>query len=128
MDEQRLDKWLWCARFFKTRSLASDAIKAGRVAVNGQRAKPAKALAIGDVLAIKLPPYDFALTVLGIARQRLPAQEAERLYREDDASKQARLALKEKQKLAAASEERAGVRPNKKERRERAALKRDLWG
>ncbi|MBI4693109.1 MAG: RNA-binding S4 domain-containing protein [Gammaproteobacteria bacterium] len=126
MDEQRLDKWLWCARFYKTRSLATDAIDNGRVAVNGQIAKPSKAVRPGDRLEVKLPPYRHDLDVLGIAKQRGPAAEAQRLYAETPESIAARERLSEQLRASAIVEDRAHGKLNKKERRERALFKRDL--
>ena len=66
----RLDKWLWAARFFKTRRLAVEAIEGGRVSVNGDRAKPAKELRIGDELSIRRPPFEHRIVVKGLALQR----------------------------------------------------------
>src|SRR5258706_9076624 len=79
----RLDKWLWAARFFKTRQVAIDAIHAGRVDVNGERAKPAKAVKAGDALSLRKPPYAFHLQVLGVAEKRGPASAARHLSLEN---------------------------------------------
>jgi ribosome-associated heat shock protein Hsp15 len=127
MDDQRLDKWLWCARFYKTRALAVDAIKAGRVAVNGQLAKPAKSLAIGDTLALRMPPYEWIVEVKGVAKQRVGAPEARKLYEETPASLAARERLREQLKLSAVIEDSRGGKLTKKDRREREALKRGAW-
>ena len=78
----RIDKWLWVARFFKTRGLAAEAIDAGRVSVNGERAKPAKVVKPGDMLAIRRPPYEHAVKVTGRLRPAGPASEAQKLYEE----------------------------------------------
>lgn len=128
MDEQRLDKWLWCARFYKTRSLAADAIKAGRVDVNEQRAKPAKMIHIADTVAIKQPPYLHVVEIRGLAAQRGPAVFAQTLYAETDASRTARAQVKANIELNASGEERRPGKPSKKERRERVQLKRELSG
>jgi ribosome-associated heat shock protein Hsp15 len=78
----RVDKWLWAARFFKTRGLAAEAVDAGRVSVNGERAKPSKIVKPGDALVIRRPPYEHAVTVLGVSDRRGPAAEAQKLYAE----------------------------------------------
>lgn len=89
----RLDKWLWAARFFKTRQLAIDAIDAGRVTVNGERVKPAKVVRAGDELLVRKPPYEQRVTVLGVTEKRGSANVAQALYRESDESRAAREAL-----------------------------------
>jgi len=127
MDDQRLDKWLWCARFYKTRALAVDAIKAGRVAVNGQVAKPAKSVNPGDTLVIRQPPYELTLEVRGTAKQRLGAPQARALYEESAASITARERLREQLRLSAVIEDPRSGKLNKKDRREREALKRSTW-
>jgi ribosome-associated heat shock protein Hsp15 len=78
----RLDLWLVAARFFKTRGLATEAIDAGRVSVNGERAKPSKTVKPADELAIRRPPYEHVVKVLGVADRRGPASEAQKLYEE----------------------------------------------
>ena len=118
-DRVRLDKWLWAARFFKTRSLATDAVTGGKVEVNGERAKPAKAIKPGDELRVRLGPYEHILIVRALAERRGPASVAQTLYEETDASRQARERLAEQLKLAPGPfvyEEKG--RPTKKDRRE----------
>lgn len=127
MDDQRLDKWLWCARFYKTRALATAAIKAGRISVNGQPAKPAKLLSIGDRLQLRLPPYEWTVDVRGVAKQRVGAADAHRLYEETPASIAARADLRARLKISAVIEDRREGKLTKKERREREALKRGPW-
>ena len=78
----RLDKWLWAARFFKTRQISIDAINAGHVDVNGERAKPAKSVKVGDELLLRKPPYAFHLTVNALSERRGPATVARQLYAE----------------------------------------------
>ncbi|HXI20221.1 MAG TPA: RNA-binding S4 domain-containing protein [Gemmatimonadales bacterium] len=78
----RLDKWLWAARFFKTRALAAEAVDGGKVHVNGERVKRAKLIQIADRLEIRLPPYEYVVEVLGLSERRGPAREAALLYRE----------------------------------------------
>jgi ribosome-associated heat shock protein Hsp15 len=92
-DSVRADKWLWAARFYKTRSLAVRAINGGKVHVNGVRIKPARRLAAGDCLSVQKGPYRFIVTVERLARQRRPAPEARELYSESGPSRQAREAL-----------------------------------
>lgn len=87
---QRLDRWLWAARFFKTRSLARRALGAGKVELNGARAKPAKTVAPGDTLTIRCPAGTFTVVVQALNEQRRPAREAVGLYEETPASAAAR--------------------------------------
>ena len=86
----RLDKWLWSARFYKTRSLAAEAIASGRVQVNAERAKPAKNIRPGDSLFVRKPPFEFTLTVKALSERRGPAVDARLLYEETPASVAAR--------------------------------------
>ncbi|MBL8511648.1 MAG: RNA-binding S4 domain-containing protein [Betaproteobacteria bacterium] len=89
----RLDKWLWATRFFKTRQLAIDAINAGRVSVNGERAKPAKTIKPGDSLSVRKPPYVFEVTVKAVMEKRGSAPIAQACYEESTASLEARQRL-----------------------------------
>jgi ribosome-associated heat shock protein Hsp15 len=89
----RIDKWLCAARFFKTRSLAADAVECGKVHVNEVRVKPAKTVAVGDMLSINLGQKQYVLEVLTLSSRRGPASEAQKLYRETDASRQRREAI-----------------------------------
>lgn len=89
----RIDKWLWAARFFKTRSLATAAIECGKVLINDVRVKPAKAVAPGDILNIRIGPQQFVVEVLALSSKRGSATEAQKLYRETDDSRQRRLAI-----------------------------------
>jgi ribosome-associated heat shock protein Hsp15 len=114
---QRLDKWLWAARFYKTRGLAVEAINGGKVHLNNHRAKPSRTVKPDDVLTISKPPYEHVITVLGVAKQRRPAPEAQLLYVESDES----LAKREKLKLEI-KDQPLGFRhdkgrPNKRDRR-----------
>ncbi len=113
-ESQRLDKWLWCARFYKSRALAVEAIQGGHVHVNGQRVKPSKAVHPGDELRITRGGETWHVTIERLAARRGPASEAQTLYREDEASRQAREALREQRRLAAP---RPAKRPDKRERR-----------
>jgi ribosome-associated heat shock protein Hsp15 len=89
-DALRLDKWLWAARFFKTRQLAIDAINAGHVDVNGERAKPARTVKAGDEVLLRKPPYAFHFTLVAVAARRGPASVARQLYVENAQSIAAR--------------------------------------
>ncbi|HEU4619446.1 MAG TPA: RNA-binding S4 domain-containing protein [Gammaproteobacteria bacterium] len=84
--EQRIDRWLWCARFYKTRSAAADAVKGGHVHVNGLRVKPAREVKVGDRLSITRDDSEREITVLAIPERRGPAPEAARCYAESEAS------------------------------------------
>ena len=122
-DRVRLDKWLWAARFYKTRGLASEAIAGGTVQVNGDRAKRARALPVGDELRIRLGPYEHHVVVRALSGRRGPAAEAAGLYEETAASRAARetLALQLKTVHAAFVPDKG--RPTKKDRRELGRLK-----
>jgi ribosome-associated heat shock protein Hsp15 len=86
----RIDKWLWVARFYKTRALAADAVEGGKVQVNGARVKPARPLKVGDALVIRNAAFAWEVEVVGLSDRRGPAFEAAKLYRESDASRKAR--------------------------------------
>jgi ribosome-associated heat shock protein Hsp15 len=113
----RADKWLWAARFFKTRGLAVEAIDAGHVSVNGERAKPAKMLRIGDAVEIRKPPFAHAIVVKGLSERRGPAVEAQKLYDETPESRERRAQLAAELKASAAAPRFPG-RPTKKDRRD----------
>ncbi len=113
----RLDKWLWVARFFKTRALASEAINGGKVHLNGTRSKPSKTVQVGDKLTIKRTPYEHAITVCKINKFRRPAKEAILLYEESEESQKARDTLAIQLKLQASLMPQPTHRPTKKERR-----------
>lgn len=112
----RLDKWLWAARFFKTRTLAVEAIAGGRVSVNGERAKPAKELRVGDALAVRRPPFEHAIVVMALADKRGPAAVAATLYEETPESRARRAALAAE--IKSQPEPRFKGRPTKKTRRD----------
>jgi ribosome-associated heat shock protein Hsp15 len=113
----RIDKWLWAARFFKTRSLASHACDLGRIQINGLQAKPARDLAAGDEVRIKNEGGEFQVHVLGLSEMRGPAAVAQALYRETDASKLARAKAAEERK-ASPHFDFADGKPTKRDRRE----------
>lgn len=112
-----MDKWLWAARFFKTRSLAADAVEGGKVHVNGDRAKPSKAVRPGDEVRLRNGPYEFILQVRGTGEKRGPASEAQRLYDETPQSREARDKLHWQLTKAAPAMEAASGRPTKQDRR-----------
>lgn len=113
----RIDKWLWAARFYKTRSLASTAVSGGKVHVNGQRAKPSRMLRRGDTLAITRAEVEYTVTVLELSERRGPAPEAQRLYRETEDSITRRALAASQRRLAAGSAPAPQRRPNKRDRR-----------
>jgi ribosome-associated heat shock protein Hsp15 len=117
-DKMRLDKWLWAARFFKTRSLATQAIDSGRVKLNGDRVKPAREVKPGDRLDVHVGDADWTLTVRALAMQRGPAPVAQALYEEDPASHARRQQQLRDRKLAAAPEAAIRGRPTKRDRRQ----------
>lgn len=114
----RLDRWLWAVRLFKTRALASAAVAAGKVRVNGAPAKRAKTLRAGDRVDVRQGPYELRLTVRIAAERRTPADEARRCYEEDPGGRRVREALAAQLKLAAPPVYRGKGRPSKKERRD----------
>jgi ribosome-associated heat shock protein Hsp15 len=116
-DPVRVDKWLWAARFFKTRSLAAEAVDGGKVHVNGDRAKPAKVVRPGDEVRLRSGPYEHVLIVEGTAERRGTAPEAQRLYRETEASREAREKLHWQLTKAAPAMEPGPGRPTKQDRR-----------
>lgn len=121
----RLDKWLWCSRFFKTRSLAAQAVTGGKVHVNGERAKPAHDLRVGDRLSLKIQDATAELEVLGFPLRRGPAAEAQSFYAETSASLERRAKLREQHRLADMSRPRPDSRPDKRDRRRLAKVRRE---
>ena len=113
----RLDKWLWAARFFKTRLLASEAINGGHVHLNGQRVKPSRVIQVGDELKITKTPFSFEIIVKQLSVRRGPAKEAQKLYEEHADSVEKRETLAEQRKLNAAQFPHAERRPDKRDRR-----------
>jgi ribosome-associated heat shock protein Hsp15 len=122
----RLDKWLWAARFFKTRSASGKAILGGKVQVNGRRAKRASLLRVGDRVRVRKGPAVYTLTVTRLSEQRRSAAEAAELYEETAESVAAREALRLQRKAAPTFSFRDKGRPSKKERRQLQRLKRKL--
>jgi ribosome-associated heat shock protein Hsp15 len=114
----RLDRWLWAARFFKTRALSAAAIAGGKVQVNGTRAKPAKQLQVGDSLRIRIGPYEWLITVRTLSERRGPPKTAQTLFDESAEGRSARERLAELHKIAPTPTYQGKGRPTKKERRE----------
>jgi ribosome-associated heat shock protein Hsp15 len=114
----RLDKWLWCARFFKTRALAQEAVEGGKVRVNDTRVKPSKEVRPGDTVMIHIGEYEWVVTVLALSRQRGPAEVARMLYEESEDSRRRRSeqVAEHRSRLSPTSTLRG--RPTKKARRQ----------
>jgi ribosome-associated heat shock protein Hsp15 len=117
MNGVRVDKWLWAARFFKTRSLASRACDLGRIQWNGQPAKPAREVRAGDMLQVKTEGGDFQIEVLQLSEMRGPAAVAQTLYRETEASKELRVKVAEERKAMRQFEPLPMNKPSKRDRR-----------
>lgn len=114
----RIDKWLWAARFFKTRSLAAQAVEGGKVKLNGERVKAAKAVRLDDRLTLQLGDDEWIVEVVGLSDRRGPAEAARMLYVEDPAAREARLAAIDKRRSRFDPQAVAGGRPEKKQRRD----------
>lgn len=113
-----MDKWLWAARFFKTRSLAARACELGRIESNGQSSKASREVRVGDLLKVRNEGGDFQVEVLGVSEMRGPAPVAQTLYRETDASRALRLKLIEERKAMRDFETLQPGKPSKRDRRE----------
>ena len=128
MDRLRIDKWLWAARFFKTRSLAADEIGKNRVQVNGDVAKASREVKVGDTVTVRLGAVTRVVRVLGISGQRGPAPVAQQLYEETPESLAAQAAAREQRRLG--SEPALAIeqgRPTKRDRRELDGARRADW-
>ena len=118
MDERhRLDKWLWCARLYKSRALATEAVSGGKVKLNGERVKPAHAIKVGDRLDVTRAELCTTLTVRGLPERRGSAADAQSAYLETPESTARRLRQREEQRLAALGSPSRDQRPDKRERR-----------
>lgn len=116
LEKVRLDKWLWAARFYKTRSAATDAVAGGKIEVNGDTPKPAKTIQAGDTIRVRLGPFEHIVVVTGVAERRGSAAQAATLFEETAASVAARERHAEMLRLAPNLEFDQG-KPNKKDRR-----------
>jgi ribosome-associated heat shock protein Hsp15 len=123
MPRVRMDKWLWAARFFKTRALAARACELGRIECNRQPAKASREVRVGDLLQVKNDTGDFQLEVLLLSEMRGPAAVAQTLYRETEASRELRLKLAEERKAMPHFEALREGRPSKRDRRELGRLR-----
>lgn len=123
-DDVRLDKWLWAARFFKTRSMAAKAVNGGKVHLNGQRVKAARSVSIGDELVITIGIMEFHVTVLAISKYRRPAKEARLLYEESEESVRVRQEQKDIRRMANAGYSAPAKKPGKRDRRKIKAFTR----
>ncbi|MGH7664597.1 MAG: RNA-binding S4 domain-containing protein [Gemmatimonadaceae bacterium] len=121
--EPRLDKWLWAARFYRTRALAAEAIALGRVQLNGERVKRAARVKAGDSITIRSGPFERHIAVTGLSPRRGPAAEAARLYEETAASREARQRVADQLRLMSQGTGHERGRPSKKDRRDIARLR-----
>jgi ribosome-associated heat shock protein Hsp15 len=119
----RMDKWLWAARFFKTRSMAARAWELGRIESNGNQAKPAREVRVGDRLRIRNDSGDFQVEVLALSEMRGPAAVARALYLETEASRELRMKVAEERKATALSGDWREGKPSKRDRREIGRLR-----
>ncbi len=118
VEKYRIDKWLFAARFFKTRSLAADAVERGRVTLNEQRVKPAKVVTVGDMLTIRIGHVQYVIKVLALSNTRGSATQAQLLYNETDESRQQREILAARMKAQPQPVFSSKGRPTKRDRRE----------
>jgi ribosome-associated heat shock protein Hsp15 len=119
----RVDRWLWCTRLFKSRTLAADAVAGGKVHVNGRRVKPALGVRVGDRVSITRPGFEFECEVVKLPDRRGSAPLAQACYAETDAARAAREKYAEQAKLASAFAPRSPERPDKHGRRELRRLR-----
>src|SRR5690349_5228508 len=118
IDETRIDKWLWAARFFKTRSQATAAVTGGKVEINGDPAKPSKPVKVGDRIRLRLGPAEYRITVTGIGERRGSAAVAQSLYEESAESIAERQRIASERRFASAPSYEEKGRPSKKDRRD----------
>src|SRR5688572_6611413 len=119
----RIDRWLWCTRHFKSRTLAAEAVAGGKVHINGRRVKPAHAVRVGDQVTISRPGYEFECQVLQLPQRRGAAPLAQACYTESDVARAAREKFTEQARLAAAFAPRSAEKPDKHSRRELRRLR-----
>jgi ribosome-associated heat shock protein Hsp15 len=123
----RIDKWLWAARFFKTRQLAAESVSGGKVEINGDRPKPSRVVRVGDQLTIRRGPYEWTIIVKDLSRIRGPAPQAQQLYDETPESVGKRSAIAAQLKFERAPEWCSPGRPSKKDRRAISRFTRRSW-
>jgi ribosome-associated heat shock protein Hsp15 len=126
-DDIRIDKWLWAARFFKTRALAAEAVGGGKVEINGARSKPSRIISAGDRLTIRRGPYEWTVIVNNISRLRGPAAQAQALYEETEESIRRREAVAAQMRLERPRQFDSPGRPSKKDRRAMARFTKRGW-
>ncbi len=119
---QRLDKWLWAARFFKTRPLAVEAINGGKVHVDGQRTKPGRSVRPGTRLSIHKGQFEWQIEIKAVSKQRRPASEAVLLFEEDEQSRLKRQEIVQERRAAGPAARTEGGRPTKRDRRRLSEL------
>lgn len=124
INDVRIDKWLWAARFFKTRSMAAKAVTGGKVHLNGQRVKPARNVSVGDSIVVTIGTMEFHIAVLALSQYRRPAKEARLLYSESEESIQNRQEQKELRRMATAGYSAPDRKPGKRDRRKIKAFTR----
>jgi ribosome-associated heat shock protein Hsp15 len=124
VNQVRIDKWLWAARFFKTRSLAVQAVSGGKVQVNGNRVRSSRIIQIGEVLRIRRGEEEFTVTVCGLSAVRRPAVEARLLYEESEESMRLRRESSRMRSLLATGQSMPAKRPDKRDRRKIMAFTR----
>lgn len=123
----RLDKWLWAARFFKTRALAQKHIELGRIQVNGSKVKNSKSVCIGDIIELTLDSLPYKIKVKGLNHQRRPAPEARLLYEEDAKTAALREERKQLDRFSRITSAYPDGRPTKRDRRQLDKMKKDVW-
>jgi len=126
-EETRLDKWLWAARFFKTRKLAAEAISGGKVEINGDRPKPSRIVRLGDKLCVRRSLYEWTIVVKDVSRGRGPAPKAQLLYGENEDSRRKREAAAAQMQFERGVEFASPGRPSKRDRREIAKFTKRGW-
>jgi ribosome-associated heat shock protein Hsp15 len=126
-EQIRVDKWLWAARFFKTRSLAAEAVAGGKVEINGARAKPSRNVRPGETLNIRIGPFEWTIIVRGIAKNRGPAPQARLLYDETEESERKRAAAAAQMKFERPPQFELPGRPSKKDRRAMQRFTKRGW-
>ncbi len=118
MEKLRIDKWLWAARFYKTRVLANEAVGGGHVHLNGSRIKPSREIKVGDRLEVNKSPYTFKITIVALATKRGSATLAQGLYEESEDSRQRREVVQEQRRIEKAANPGPAKRPNKRDLRQ----------
>lgn len=126
LPQVRIDKWLWAARFFKTRSMAAKAVNGGKVHLNDARVKPARTVQEGDKLVVSKGPYEFRIEVLAVSGQRRPAKEARLLYEESEESIRERERQRDLRRMMNAGHTAPTAKPDKRDRRKiKAFIRKD---